>query len=76
MVLSALGALRDSVQFLLSASSESVSLVVWGSALLVIGAGTKAFRASSRNYRIKESQIFAAERPSLGESGHCSVGTN
>ena len=69
MVLSTLWALRDGAQMLLSVSSESVSLAVWGAALLVLGAGTRAFRTSARNGRIKETPLFSSEHRSLGESG-------
>ena len=45
---SILGVLRDSAEVLLLGGSESLSLVLWGSALLAVGAGVKALLAPTQ----------------------------
>jgi hypothetical protein len=66
-----LGALRDGAELLFAGASESVSLVLWGSGLLALGAGVKWLLAPTHRLHASKSQgevAFVSEHGSLTES--------
>ena len=62
------GAFRDSAMVLFSGPSESLSLVLWGSGLLALGAGLKWLLAPTRRVpatKSREQVAYVAEHGSL-----------
>ena len=65
---SILGVLRDSAEVLLLGNSESLSLVLWGSVLLAVGASVKALLAPKRRFNVRQPQAhvnYVSEHRSL-----------